>query len=737
MNKTITAMMSLAMLTLSACGSPDEKIVEKPDFTPPADSIFTINALESLGRVTDPVVSPDGKRVLFGVSYESVEQNKSNRELYVVDIDGSNLTRLTTSPRSESNAVWMKNGEKIAFMVAEGEDVPQMWTMNADGSGRTKVTDMEKGIEGFLLSPDETHVILISTVKYGKNAQDFHPDLEKASGRLIDDLMYKHWDQWVEEIPHPFLADFDGKKVENVIDILEGTQFESPMRPWGGTESFSWAPDGKSFIYTCRMKTGVEYSRSTNSDLVEYNLESKEVKNLTEGMMGYDTNPAFSPDGKYVAWLSMEHDGYESDKNRIFLLDRQSGERRDLTADWDYHTDQIAWNKDNRSIYFIAPFQGTAPIFKIDIDSCRIDTIANGVCDYAALAPVDSTRIVTLRHSMIAPNEVYFVDNGKETQISHINDDILNAIEMPRVEKVMIPTTDGKQMTTWVLYPPKFDENKVYPAILYCQGGPQSAVSQFFSYRWNLALMASHGYVVIAPNRRGLPGFGTEWNAQISKDYGGQNMRDYLSAVDYMKVKPFIDEKRIGCTGASYGGFSVYWLAGNHDNRIAAFFAHAGIYNLESQYTETEEMWFVDWDLGGPYWDKSNAAAQRSFATSPHKFVDRWNAPIMISHGEFDFRILASQGMQAFNAAKLRGIPTRMLIFPDENHWILKPQNAIMWQREFFRWFDEWLKPDHSVYKVDFEPAVKADAVEPEAADATTVASDSSTAIPADSAKTK
>lgn len=705
MNKTITAMMSLALLTLASCGSSDdEKIIEKPDFTPPADSIFNIDALEALGRVTDPKVSPDGKKVLFGISYENVEENKSNRELYVINLDGTDMKRLTTSARSESNGVWIDNGERIAFTVSEGEGKPQMWVMNADGSGRKAVSDLENGVEGFVVSPDGKHVILISTVKYGKTAQDFHPDLDKADGRLLDDVMYKHWDEWVTAIPHPFLADFDGNKLDNVVDILEGKPFESPMRPWGGVESFSWAPDSKSFIYTCREKTGLEYSRSTNSDLFEYNLETKEVKNLTEGMMGYDTNPAFSPDGKFVAWLSMEHDGYESDKNRIFLLDRSNGERRDLTANWDYHADQIAWNPDCRSIYFIAPYQGVQPIFKVEIDSCRIDTVATGVCDYAALEPVDSTRLVTMHHSMIAPNEIYLVDNGKESKITAVNDELLAALEMPKVEKVMVPTTDGKQMTTWVIYPPKFDPNKKYPSILYCQGGPQSSVSQFFSYRWNLALMASHGYIIIAPNRRGLPGFGTEWNAQISKDYGGQNMRDYLSAVDFMKKEPYIDPARIGCTGASYGGFSVYWLAGNHDKRIAAFFAHAGIFNLEAQYTETEELWFVDWDLGGPFWDKSNAAAQRSYATSPHKFVDRWDAPIMVSHGEFDFRILASQGMAAFNAAKMRGIPTRMIIFPDENHWILKPQNAIQWQREFFRWFDEWLKPDHSIYKVDWEP---------------------------------
>ena len=337
------------------------------------------------------------------------------------------------------------------------------------------------------------------------------------------------------------------------------------------------------------------------------------------------------------------------------------------------------------------------PIFSIDIASKEVSKVIEGVCDYAALAPVDETSLITMSHSMLAPNEIYSVKNGELAQLTSVNKEIFDQLDMPTVEKVMVPTTDGKEMTTWVVYPPKFDKTKRYPSILYCQGGPQQAVSQFWSYRWNLALMASHGYIVIAPNRRGLPGFGTEWNEQISGDYGGQNMKDYLSAVDFMKEKPYVDSRYIGATGASYGGFSVYWLAGNHDKRFACLIAHAGIFNTESQYLETEEMWFANWDLGGPFWDKGNPVAQRTFSQSPHKYVDKWDTPILITHGEYDFRILASQGMMAFNAAKLRGIPAEMLIFPDENHWILKPQNAVMWQRVFFRWLDRWLMPEDSM----------------------------------------
>ena len=695
MNKLIQPiiMSSALLMATAACtgGANDEKIVDKPEVQV-VDRVFSPEVLEALGRVTNPVVSPDGSKVLYGVSYESVEENKSNNDLYVMNIDGSEQHRITYTPSSESNAVWIDGGNKIAFVYAEN-GVPQLWTMNADGSGRKVISEIEKGISGFLLSPDESKILLISNVKYSQTAQEVYPDLPKATGRIIDDLMYKHWDEWVTEIPHPFLADFDGSKLNNIIDLMQDEPYESPMKPFGGVESFAWAPDGKQLIYVSRKKVGMEYALSTNSDLYCYDIESKTTTNLTEGMMGYDTNPTYSPDGQYLAWLSMEHDGYESDKNRIFILNRATGEKIDLTSDWDYTADAIAWNKDSKNIYFIAAYQGVTPIFSVNIETKEIKTIADGICDYAALAPVDTETLVTMHHSMIAPNEIYSVKAGEVTQLTNVNTELLAQVDMPSVEKRLVPTTDGKEMTTWVILPPNFDKTKKYPAILYCQGGPQQAVSQFWSYRWNFAAMASQGYVVIAPNRRGLPGFGTEWNAQISGDYGGQNMKDYLSAVDYMKQESYIDGDHIGAVGASYGGFSVYWLAGNHDKRFACLIAHAGIFNTESQYLETEEMWFANWDLGGPFWDKSNPVAQRTFSESPHRYVDKWDTPILITHGEYDFRILASQGMMAFNAARLRGVPAEMLIFPDENHWILKPQNAMMWQRVFFRWLDRWLKP--------------------------------------------
>ncbi len=693
-----TALMLNAMAPTATLAE-ETDIIDRPDFKS-ATGIFDIDALEALGRVSEPRVSPDGKRVLFGVSYESVPQNKSNRDLYVMNIDGTGVTRITKTAQSENSAVWIDNGTRIAFVYAEKGSSPQLWVMNADGTERHAATNIEGGIEGFLFSPDQSKVVLIRTVKYNRTAADIYPDLPKATGRVIDDLMYKHWDTWVTEIPHPFIGALDGQTITDLKDIMEGEPYEAPMRPFGGVESFAWSPDSKILVYTSRKKTGMEYALSTNSDLYAYNLTTGTTTNLTEGMMGYDTNPAFSPDGRYMAWLSMERDGYEADKNRLFIRDNATGQKTDLTSDWDYTIEEFAWNPNGKNIWFIAYHQGVAPIFNMEIATHKVTTVAEGLYDYTSLAPVDNKTIVTMRHSMLRPNEIYRI--GPKTKkgvkedvaLTDINGDIFAQLTMPTIEAKKVPTTDGKEMLTWVIYPPKFDASHKYPAILYCQGGPQSAVSQFWSYRWNFALMASNGYIMIAPNRRGVPGFGTEWEEQISKDYPGQNMRDYLSAVDYMKAnEPAIDPARIGATGASYGGFSVYWLAGNHDKRFAALLAHAGIFNTEAQYLETEEMWFANWDMGGAFWDKDNAIAQRTFATSPHRFVDRWDTPIMISHGEKDYRILASQGMAAFNAAKMRGIPAEMVIFPDENHWILKPQNAVMWQRLFFRWFDRWLKP--------------------------------------------
>lgn len=656
------------------------------------DGLMTPEALYSFGRISEVTVSPDKSKVLYGVTYVSIEQNKTNRELFTMNVDGSDNKQITHTSTGENSAVWVKNGSKIAFLSAE-DGSSQIWEMNPDGTERIKISNVEGGINGFSYSPDEKKVLYMKNVKYGERTSDVYPDLPKASGRIVDDLMYKHWSEWVEEIPHSFVADYDGTKLSNDTDILEGEPYECPMLPFGGIEQLAWSPDSKTIAYTCRKKTGMAYAVSTNSDIYLYDIETKNTSNMTDGMMGYDTNPIFSPDGKYIAWQSMERDGYEADKNRLFVMNIATGEKVYVTEAFDYNTDFAQWDSDNQSLYIISCVEAKTQIFKAYVHTKEIKPVTEGVHDYESFSLVGD-KLIALRHSMSQPNEIYSVDanTGKATQISFENKDILNQITMGKVEERWIPTTDGKKMLTWVVYPPNFDANKKYPALLYCQGGPQSTVSQFWSYRWNLQMMAANGYIIVAPNRRGLPGFGKEWNEQISGDYGGQNMKDYLSAIDALAKEPFVNADKLGCTGASYGGFSTYWLAGNHNKRFKAFLAHAGIFNLEAQYLETEEMWFANWDLGGSFWDRNNSIAQRSYANSPHRFIEKWDTPIMITHGEFDYRILASQGMMAFNAAKLRGIPARMLIFPDETHWIAKPQNGVLFQREFFRWFDQWLR---------------------------------------------
>ena len=654
--------------------------------------ILTPEALYSLGRISDVQVSPDKANILYGVTYVSVEQDKTNRELFTMKIDGSDNKQITTTSKSENNAIWVKNGSKIAFLSSESES-SQIWEMNADGSDRTQISKVEGGVDGFSYAPDGKKILYIKNIKFGERTVDRYPDLKNSSGKIIEDLMYKHWDTWIQEIPHPFLADFDGKTLSNDIDILNGEPYECPMLPFGGVEQLAWSPDSKSIAYTCRKKTGKEYALSTNSDIYLYNIEAKTAKNLTEAMMGYDINPIFSPDGKYIAWQSMERDGYESDKNRLFTMELSTGKKSYITENFDYNVDYAQWNPNDESIYFVSCVEAKTQLFQVNINTKDVKAITEGVHDYESFQ-VAGDKLIALRHSMSQPNEIYSVSvaDGKATQVTFENKDILSQIKMGKVEERWITTTDGKKMLTWVVYPPNFDPNKKYPAILYCQGGPQSTVSQFWSYRWNLQAMAANGYIIVAPNRRGLPGFGQAWNEQISGDYGGQNMKDYLSAIDELAKEPYVDADKLGCTGASYGGFSTYWLAGNHDKRFKAFLAHAGIFNLEAQYLETEEMWFANWDLGGSFWDRNNSIAQRSYANSPHRFVDKWDTPIMITCGELDYRILASQGMMAFNAAKLKGLPTRMLLYSDENHWISKPQNGVLFQREFARWFDEYLK---------------------------------------------
>nr|WP_253916217.1 MULTISPECIES: S9 family peptidase [unclassified Lentimicrobium] len=654
--------------------------------------IMTPEVLWSFGRLGDIQVSPDGKQILYGVSYYSKDMNRSNRELFVMDIDGKNQKQITHTGFGEYNAVWRPDGKKIGFICAADGEM-QIWEMDADGKNREQVSYVKGGLGGFKYSPDQNQILFIKEVKLDETVADVYPDLQKSSGRVNNDLMYRHWDHWVDSYTHIFVAPFVLNKMGLATDIMPGEKWETPMKPFGGMEQINWTPDSKTIAYTCRKKQGMECSISTNSDIYFYDLDTKKTTNMTEGMMGYDMAPVFSPDGKMMAWESMERDGYEADKQRLFTLNLETGEKIYHTEDFDQMAHGLSFSEDGKSIYFISDWHATDEIYQLTLKDNKIRKITEGVHNYQAVTHAGN-QLIAQRVSMSKPAEIYAVDpkTGKDTELSFENKHLLSQLKFGEVTKRWVETTDNKQMLVWVILPPNFDKSKQYPGLLYCQGGPQGTVSQFWSYRWNFQMMAANDYVIVAPNRRGLPGFGQEWLEQISGDYGGQNMKDYLSAIDAVKEEPWLDADRLGAVGASYGGFSVYWLAGHHNKRFKAFIAHDGMFNLEQQYLETEEMWFVNWDLGGPFWDKHNHTAQKSYANSPHHFVQYWDTPLMVIHGELDYRIVASQGMAAYNAAVLRGIPAEYLYFPDENHWVLQPQNGILWQRRFYNWLDKWLK---------------------------------------------
>lgn len=671
----------------------DKNLIGKSDIRI-KDGRMTPEALWAMGRIGGMNVSPDGKKVVYTVAYYSVPENKSNREVFVMNADGSDNKQITKTGFAENEAVWIKGGTKIAFLCNESGS-SQLWEMNPDGTDRKRLSDYDKDIEGFAFSPDEKKVLFISQVKTVNSIADKYPDLDKATGVIITDLMYKHWDEWVTTAPHPFVADFDGKSISNPVDVMEGELFESPMKPFGGIEQLAWNTTSDKIAYTSRKKTGKEYAISTNSDIYVYDLNTKQTTNITEENKGYDTNPTYSPDGKSIAWLSMERDGYEADQNRLMVMNLETGEKTFVSKDFDSNVDSYCWSADCKRIYFTGVWHGESQVYQIDLaNGNKITLLTEGMYDYASVALLGD-KLIAQRHSMSMGDEIYSIDltgDHTVTQLTFENKHIYDQLTMGKVEERWMKTTDGKQMLTWVIYPPQFDPNKKYPTLLFCEGGPQSPVSQFWSYRWNFQIMAANDYIIVAPNRRGLPGFGLEWNEAVSGDYGGQCMKDYFTAIDEVAKEPYVNKDRLGCVGASFGGFSVYWLAGHHDKRFKAFIAHDGIFNMEMQYLETEEMWFANWDMGGAYWEKQNATAQRTFANSPHKFVDKWDTPILCIHGEKDYRILANQGMAAFNAAVLRGVPAELLIYPDENHWVLKPQNGVLWQRTFFEWLDMWLK---------------------------------------------
>ena len=672
-----------ALLTATALASSlPTQAEERPHLTP--------ETMLTLARVGSSALSPDGKLVVYSVGFPNIKDNKIRTEFFTVTSSGTARTQITRDIPGLSSPRWMQGGRRISYLSSES-GATQVWTMRPDGSDRKQVTNIEGGISDYLFSPDETKLAYIKEIKFGKATKDIYPDLPKATGRVITDLMYKHWDEWVETIPHIFIANVGDTPIISGKDILEGEPYEAPTKPFGGSEELSWSPDGNTLAYSSRKKVGLNYALSTDTDIYLYNVISGSTTNATEGNKGYDTHPRFSPDSRKLSWISMERDGYEADLKRLFVM--ELGKKTYLTEGFECDVDETVWSPDSKSIYFLSTKEAETQLWQVALKTKKIRQITTGQHDYTSIDFV-AGKLLAGRQSMIVPKDLYLVDpkTGSSRAITAENKATLDGLTPITVEKRWIRTTDGGNMLTWVALPPNFDKTKKYPALLYCQGGPQSTVSQFFSFRWNIRLMAEQGYIVIAPNRHGVPSFGKAWNEQISGDYSGQNIRDYLSAVDELKKEPYVDADRLGCVGASYGGYSVFYLAGVHQKRFKAFIAHAGIFNLEMQYMTTEEMWFANWAMGGAPWDKENKVAQRTFANSPHHLVANWDTPILVIHGERDYRILAGQGMAAFNAAKLRGIPAELLIYPDENHWILRPQNALLWQRTFFTWLDKYLK---------------------------------------------
>ncbi|MCX6273275.1 MAG: S9 family peptidase [Bacteroidetes bacterium] len=651
---------------------------------------MTPELLWKLGRVGEFSLSPDGKTVLYGLTRYNLKQNKGNTDLYSVPVSGGQPSQLTSLKGSEFNGQWRPDGKKIGYLSAKN-GTTQIWEMDTDGNFKQAISDKESDINGFLYSPKQDHILFFKEVKIEKTPREIYPDLPQSNVRIINDLMYRHWDSWFEyTYSHIFIAPYKDGKIGKAVDIMEGEPYDAPVKTDGGIEQICWSPDGSVIAYTCKKLKGKDYAVSTNTEIYLYDVATGKTTDLTMGMDGYDKDPVFSPDSKKLAWRSMKTPGYESDKDRIFIHDFTSGKSADYSLSFDQSSANFQWSPEGDRLYFISGIQATFQVYSLSLATGAILQITKGDHDYTGLA-VNGKTMVGTKMSMSLPTEIFSIDEqtGKETQLTFTNTAILEKIKLAKVEKRWIKTTDGKEMLTWVILPPGFDPAKKYPALLYCQGGPQSAVSQFFSYRWNFQIMAANNYIVVAPNRRGLPTFGQEWNDQIAGDYGGQNMKDYLSAIDELAKEPWVDKNRLGAVGASYGGYSVFWLAGHHEKRFKAFIAHCGMFNLESQYAETEEFWFVNHDLGGPAWNDPKPV---SYNYSPHLFVGNWDTPILIISGGRDFRIPYTESMQAFNAAQLKGIPSKLLFFPEESHFVLKPQNSVLWQREFFGWLDKYLK---------------------------------------------
>ncbi|MFO7924929.1 MAG: S9 family peptidase [Bacteroidales bacterium] len=696
-NKFFVYLTFLALIITGACK--EEAVSDEPEsdfsgrLTPEEieGGRLTAEILWKFGRTGDARLSPDQRSVIYSLTRYDYKTNKSKTDICMVDVETHDTMTLTTFRGRNFNARWYPDGDKIGYLSAESGSV-QLWEMGPDGSNKKQVSDIDGGINSFEYSPSGDHIFFTSQVKLDETPSEKYPDLPLIDVRIEDELMYKHWDSWHNySYSHIFTAPYSDGTLGQAKDIMEGEKYDSPLAPFYSPAEIAWSSDGKIIAYTSKKMGRTEYAQSTDSDIYLYFMETGETRNITEENHGYDKYPVFSPDGKYLAWQSMETPGYESDKARLFVYNLSTGVKTYLTRDFEENASDFVWSDDSQNIFFISGINATYQVFSIHVPTREIRQVTRGTHNISSI-DMAGNILIAEKMSMSMASEIFRVDpvTGDETQITFTNQNIYDNIAMGRVSERWVQTTDGKDMLVWVIYPPDFDSNKKYPALLYCQGGPQSAVSQFFSFRWNFQIMAANDYIIVAPNRRGLPTFGQEWNREISGDWGGQAMDDYISAIDELKKENYIDESRLGAVGASFGGYSVFQLAGTHEGRFSAFISHNGVFNLESMYGSTEETFFVNHDLGGAFWNRPKPPGYDQF--SPHKFVQNWDTPILIFTSENDFRVPYAQGMQAFNIARLRGIPARYIHFPGEGHWVLQPQNAIMWQKEFFSWLDKWLK---------------------------------------------
>lgn len=651
---------------------------------------FTVEQLWQLNRLSGTSVSPNEQWAFYQTTSYDLASNKGTTTGFLMDLKTGISKEIFAAGSSFSNISWTKSNE-LTWLRTTGDKTELVVKNIATQTDKVLFTSNQE-IEGLLLSDDQTQVICLQPVKVRNTVKDIYPDLDKTNGRVEDNLMYRHWNAWQGPTAlHLFLYTKKGADFDGGIDILKGEQFAAVTPPFGGIDDVTITADGKTIYYSTKKKSGKDFALSTNSHVYAYDIATGATSIVSEAHKGYDVSPRLSPDSKFLTCLSMDRDGFEADKNNLILVDRVTKKETNLTAGLDLSLESYQWHSSGKSIFFTAATKGTKQIFEVIVATGKIRQVTNERCDIVGIQ-VMKDKILVERQSMLAPTDLWEVTSatGKQKQLTQINKELMDQIAMPTVEEKWITTTDGKKMLVWMILPPNMDKTKQYPSLLYCQGGPQSALSQYFSYRWNFLLMASEGYVVMAPNRRGLPGFGQEWNDAISKDWGGQAMRDYLVAVDSVSTLPYIDKSKIGAVGASYGGYSVYYLAGIHNNRFKTFVSHCGLFNLESWYGMTEELFFADFDIGGPYWLPENKELYRK--NSPHLNVDKWNTPMLVIHGGKDFRVPESEGMQAFQVLQLKGIPSKFLYFPDEGHWITKPQNGVLWYRTYFDWLGTYLK---------------------------------------------